>query len=167
MSEHMESEAPSDESGQRKHDSQQVEVVGRGLLIAHLMNFDIGTATPYRDRGIDLIAYRESAGEDKRFQAKPIQLKCASQSSFSIHRKYATVDGLLMVFVWNVRKASMNEIYVMTYDEAVGLGERRGYTKTRSWIENGVYSITRAGDSIVNDLAPYKSSKPRWYELLA
>lgn len=151
-------------SRHRGLDAQQIEVVGRGLLIAHLMGFGIGTATPYRDRGIDLIAYSEKAGD---FRARPIQLKCASETSFSIHRKYETFQGLLMVFVWNVRNASMNDIYVLRYDQAVSLGERRGYTKTPSWIEKGAYSITRVGDSLVNDLAPYKSTELRWNELLA
>src|SRR5205823_12869241 len=78
-------------------DSQQVEILGRNRIKAALIEAGIEVATPERDNGIDLIAYRWSlAGE---FRALPIQIKAASDFSFGIDRKYERIPGLIMVFI--------------------------------------------------------------------
>ena len=55
-------------------DSQQVELIGRNLLIAQLVADGLEVAVPTRDRGVDLIVYSDRE-EHGRFVAKPIQLK--------------------------------------------------------------------------------------------
>ena len=44
-------------------DSQQVEILGRNLIKASLIEAGIEVATPERDNGIDLIAYRWCHGQ--------------------------------------------------------------------------------------------------------
>jgi hypothetical protein len=67
----------------------------------------------------------------------PIQLKAATTASFSIERKYARVDPLVMVYVWNVRSAGAAHFYALAWPQAIAVGDALKWTQTKSWREKG------------------------------
>ena len=48
-------------------DTQQIGIIGKHILIAHLIAADLEVAEPIRDHGIDLIVFRDRAGGDSFF----------------------------------------------------------------------------------------------------
>ena len=143
-------------------DSQQVELIGRNLLIAQLVAGGLEVAVPTRDRGVDLIAYsdREDHG---RFVAKPIQLKAASAQAFSIDQKYERVTELLLAYVWNVADPTNALTMCLTYSEALAVASEMGWTTTASW-KNGKYSNNSPGRRLRELLVPYEMHPGAWRE---
>ena len=148
-----------------KLDSQQVEILGRNLIKASLIEAGIEVATPERDNGIDLIAYRWSKAG--MFTAYPVQIKAASKFCFSIDRKYAKIPRLIMVYVLNCRSTNESEIFAMSYDQMVQVGEAMGWTKTASWMERDQYSTQHPSPKLRGLLAPYCMDAAKWAALLA
>jgi len=81
-------------------DSQTIELVGRSQLTSELLRAGLEVALPLRDRGIDLVAYADTGDGVTAFTAVPIQMKAASERSFSIDRKYDKFPNLLHAYVW-------------------------------------------------------------------
>jgi len=140
-------------------DSQQVEILGRSLVKAALIEAGLEVATPERDNGIDLIAYKW--GLPGSFTARPIQLKAASDFSFGIERKYERIPGLLMVYVVGVR-SSTQRIFALTYPELLAVADGLGWTKTPSWTEGNGYSTRHPSKRLKKELAPYEMQLSSW-----
>jgi hypothetical protein len=115
--------------------SQQIEILGRNRLKAALIEAGLEVATPERDNGIDLIMYRWSA-EGGEFVARPVQMKAATEFTFSVDRKYERIPTLVIAYVMNARGGD-HAIYAMTYPEAAEIADRLGWTKTKSWEDGG------------------------------
>ena len=145
-------------------DSQQVEILGRNLIKASLIEAGIEVATPERDNGIDLIAYRWS--QDGLFTAHPIQIKAASSLSFGMDQKYAKIPQLIMVFVMNCRSASESTIYAMTYGQMVQVGDAMAWTKTASWTERDGYSTRHPSPKLLGLLTPHRVEPAKWAALM-
>lgn len=143
-------------------DSQQVEILGRNLLVTHLLAGGVEVARPERDHGIDLIAYLDR--EPGEFLARPIQLKAGRKQAFSISRKYEKTPGLLIAFVWYVEDPTEAEVYALTHDEAVAVAEAQGYTLTSSWTDKGLYVSTKPSSKLQADLAPYRMQPEQWID---
>lgn len=140
-------------------DSQQVEILGRSRIKAALIEAGLEVATPERDNGIDLIAYRWSlAGE---FVARPLQIKVAQEFSFGIDRKYGRIPGLVMVFVMRVRQDG-HDIYALSYPEQLAMAKALGWTKTPSWRQGGGYSTRHPGSRLTKLLASFRMSRDAW-----
>ncbi|MFZ0392872.1 MAG: hypothetical protein WBX09_15900 [Terracidiphilus sp.] len=122
-------------------DSQQIGIIGRQILTANLLAADLEVAVPIRDRGIDLIVYRDRA-EDRVFRACPIQLKTASEAVFGLDTKYKDFGDLRIVFVWNAKEPSKAKLFALTYPEAEAVLEEMKFDQTGSW-EKGKYTTTR------------------------
>ena len=122
-------------------DSQQIGIIGRQILTANLLAADLEVAVPIRDRGIDLIVYRDR-GEDGVFRACPIQLKTASEAVFGLEAKYQHFGGLRIVFVWNAKEPSKAQLFSLTYAEALEVLTLMKFDQTDSWRE-GRYTTTR------------------------
>lgn len=146
-----------------KVDTQVVELIGRSRLIMELLSAGLEVAVPMRDRGVDLIAYVDLETKARSFIARPIQMKASSQRHFSISRKYAKVRDLLLAFVWHLDDPTRAVTYSLSYPEAVAIGDRLGWTKTSSWIENGAYSTQRPSGNLVALLEPYRMTPERWW----
>ena len=139
---------------QHKLDTQQVEIVGRNILISLFMSDGIEVAMPQRDRGIDLIAYKDlDDGGD--FRAVPIQLKAFSRAGFGLQRKYEKFPNLRIAYVWFASEPLKSSVYVLSYKQAEELAQILGWTKTASW-DNGSYVVNNPGARIVELLEPYK-----------
>ena len=143
-------------------DSQQVELIGRNLLIAQLVADGLEVAVPTRDRGVDLIVYSDRE-EHGRFVAKPIQLKAASAQAFSLDQKYERVTELLLAYVWNVADPTNAVTMCLTYSEALAVAAEMGWTATTSW-RNGKYSNNSPGRRLRELLVPYEMHPGTWRE---
>lgn len=134
------------------NDSQLVEIAGKHLLIARLVAAGYEVAEPIRDKGIDLIIYRDK----NEFSARPVQMKASTQESFSLDRKYERFPNLLIAYVWNLNASDRSEIYLLTFDQALKVIDVKGYSKTDSWTKNGYYFVRNAGKELKELLKPYR-----------
>ncbi len=148
-----------------KSDSQLTEVYGKNLLISHLVAAGFEVAQPVRDRGVDLVVYKD--GEDAgNYVPCLIQLKASSQESFSLDRKYERFPHLLIAYVWNVQTPAQSDVYALTFKDALQVLEKKGYAKTDSWKNGGYYFVRNAGVDLKRILEPYKMTPKRWREKL-
>ena len=102
--------------------------LGESLVEAELLRLGVEVARPAIDRGIDLLAFTSAP----RFKAIPIQVKAASAASFTVHRKWADIDGLVLIYVWDVPASP--SFRPLTYEEALAVAS--GWTdlaKSVSW----------------------------------
>jgi hypothetical protein len=127
-------------------DSQQIAIIGKHILIADLIAGDMEVAEPPRDRGIDLIAFRDRTVGGS-FWACPIQLKTATDAVFGLDNKYAHFPGLRIVFVWHTKEPSKAQIFALTYDEALSILAKMKYDLTDSW-KDGKYTTTRPSEKL-------------------
>ena len=117
---------------------------------------------PIRDRGIDLIAYSDIDKRLTRFVSCPIQMKAAMTRSFSLATKYSRVRNLLIAYVWHLEDLGKTMTFALTYQEALAIADRLGWTQTESW-RQGAYSTTRPSLKIVELLKPYKMTPEKWW----
>lgn len=136
-------------------DTQQVEIIGRNLLVSACVADGLEVSQPLRDRGIDLIIFDDYARYG-RFSALPVQLKASSSRSFSVHAKYAKFPNLLMAYTWYSDNPVDAQLYVMTYQDAMGIAETSGWLRTSSWLEGGGYSTQSPSKKIESLLLPYR-----------
>ncbi len=141
-------------------DTQAIEIIGRNYLVSSLVTDGVEVARPERDRGIDLIAYLD-LDQVGRFIACPIQMKAASEASFSLFPKYERVPHLLLAYVWYVRDPSRTRAYALTYAEAKQVADDMGYTDTPSWRREG-YSITKPSRRLQTLLDPFVMHADDW-----
>ena len=146
-------------------DSQLTEVFGKNLLISHLVAAGFEVAQPVRDRGVDLVVYKD--GEDaKNYVPCLIQLNASSHESFSLDKKYGRFPHLLIAYVWNVQTPVQSNVYALTFNEALQVMEKKGYAKTDSWKNDGYYFVRNAGVDLKRILEPFKMTTERWQEKL-
>lgn len=133
-------------------DPQLVEIAGKHLLISRLIAAGFEVAEPLRDKGIDLIVYRDENG----FSASPVQMKASTQESFSLDRKYEKFPNLLIAYVWNVNAGDKGDVYLLRFDQALKVMDAKGYSRTDSWTKNGYYFVRSAGKELKELLKPYR-----------
>jgi hypothetical protein len=121
-------------------------------------------AVPARDRGIDLIAYADLSSRVESFVARPIQMKAASERSFSIDEKYQRVANLLIAFVWHIHDPTKAVTYALTYNETLAIAKKCwGRAQSPSW-KRGRYSTTNPSREICELLRPYRMEEGSWWE---
>ena len=143
-------------------DTQTIELIGRNQLTAELLRAGLEVALPLRDRGIDLIAYADTGTDVATFTAVPIQMKVASERSFSINRKYEKFPNLLHAYVWGIQASECLATYALTQPEAIAVAAEMGYTATPSWQNDGSYSTTRPSRKLLALLEDYRMTPERW-----
>ena len=94
-------------------------------------------------------------------------MKAASKESFSLDKKYEQPHGLLLAYVWHVDDGKETEVFFLTYADAEGVLRLRGHDQTKSWREDGKYSITNPGLELRGALAPFKVATGGFRERLA
>ena len=121
-----------------------------------------------RDRGIDLIAYLDA--EAAPLAAFPIQLKAATEATFSLDVKYERIANLVLAYMWHVGNPSRTVTFALTYGEALAVLEQMGHTKTESWTNQGRWVVTQPSERVRDLLEPYRmipESWPRKFRALA
>ncbi len=139
-------------------DSQLLEIAGKHLLISRLIADGFEVAEPLRDKGIDLIVYKDGDS----FEAFPIQMKASSGRSFSLDQKYRHVPRLQIAYVWNVRSTDASEIFILTFEEALSVLQAKRYDRSESWRKNGRYFMRNAGTELKQLLEPYRMTPELW-----
>jgi len=85
---------------------------------------------------------------------------------FSLYKKESRVPRLLVAYVWHAKAPKDSEVYALTYDEALQIVKNKPYSTSKSWIDEGGYSVTHAGAELKEMLKPYKMTTERWQEKL-
>lgn len=147
----------------QKMDMQQIGLIGKHILLEKLIDANFEVAQPIRDHGIDLII----CNDKDQFQTWPIQLKTASEESFSLDEKYKSFPNLRFVYAWKITKRSNAEFYVLTYKQAFcafKAAQKRGdFEKSDSWKNHKSYSTTKPSAELKKELAKYKvKTKEDW-----
>ncbi|HVP54053.1 MAG TPA: hypothetical protein VMU45_03585 [Candidatus Eisenbacteria bacterium] len=155
-------------SPERK-DSQLVELAGRSWLIGQLLQAGLEVARPERDKGVDLIAYLDQDKKVGDFIACPIQVKAASNTMFGLDPKYRRFPRMLIVYVWEVADSTKTVAYALTYDEALEIARKKGWTRTSVWKRGGKtgkrgYTVTtvREQSKLWNLLQDYRITPKSW-----
>ena len=89
-------------------------------------------------------------------------MKASHEARFSLDRKYQKIANLLLAYVRHIQDPSKACVYALTYQEAFDLLEKRGHTKTESWIVSNGYSVPNPGSDWLRDLEPYRMTPDRW-----
>lgn len=143
-------------------DSQAIEVIGRGHLIAELLRAGLEIAEPVRDRGIDLIVYSDLDARLPRFVACPIQMKASTAEAFALDAKYATFPNLIIAHVWHVGDSQIPVTYALTYQESLAIAEQMGWTASASW-GRGIYTSTRPSKRLKSLLMAHEMTPAKWW----
>ncbi|MCU0617506.1 MAG: hypothetical protein MUD17_10565 [Gemmatimonadaceae bacterium] len=146
-----------------KVDSQVTELIGRNILTAQLLLAGLEVALPMRDRGTDLVIYRDLPERKTRFECLPLQMKAAAKESFSVDRKYEKFPDLLHVHVWNIASAGEDHpVFAMTYAHAIAVAESMGWTRTTTWEKKGSYTTTQPSAKLKELLRQHLMTPERW-----
>ena len=138
-----------------KLDSKQVELIATSWMEAQLMRKGYEVARPLRDKGIDIIAYRDDP--DHAFSATPIQIKSAQKKTFSIQKKYAD-RNIVMAYIWNATSDAPT-LFLVPYAEAVQLLDSIGDAiNSTSWVEYGAYSSQSPSKALIEKMKPFKDN---------
>jgi len=150
-----------------KLDTQLVELVGRNWLTVQLLQAGLEVARPERDRGIDLIAYRD-LDEKQQFLAYPVQMKAFLNEVFSIDPKYEKFPRLILAYVWNLADLTLTKCFALTFKETLQVADEMGYTKTASWLTGAGsgkrgYFTSAPSKQLKDLLSPFEMSSPeKW-----
>ncbi len=139
-------------------DSQQVEVLGRNLLVTALVSSGLEVARPERDRGVDLIAYLDLEGE--AFYALPLQMKAASQRVVTVQEKYRRLPWLHVVYAWHVREPAEARFFCLSPSEALDLATQLEWTETLAWTRDKSYTTNNPSARVLEAVAPYEMRGP-------
>jgi hypothetical protein len=135
-------------------DKQQIGLIGKHILIANLIAANLEVAEPLRDRGIDLIAFRDDM-DGGEFEACPIQLKTASDATFSLDEKYERFSELRIVYVWGAENPANASIFALTYQQAKSILEDMKFAKSPTWENTRKYTQTRPSKVLKDKLKDY------------
>ncbi len=153
-------------TAEKNPDTKLVEFAGRNWLASQLFRSGLEVARPERDRGIDLIAYLDM-DECGSFIACPIQMKAATNATFSLSHKYRKFPDLILAYVWNVEDPAKTTCFALTYDEAHAVAKTMGYTESPSFAIGGAYTTTKPSATLRELLAPFEMNSTKWRAKLA
>lgn len=146
-------------------DPQHIGIIGKHIVIANLFAAGLEVAEPIRDRGVDLIAFHDGKNGE-RFDAWPIQVKSSRGKSFLLDKKYEKLPRLIIVYVWNADCHDKNEIFALTYPEALKVLEEQGYANKKSWTQGRKWVVTNVGVKLEMLLEPHRMTPERWAKKL-
>jgi hypothetical protein len=135
--------------------SANVGAAGEALVAARLLSIGIDVARPYSDNGVDLVAF---SGRDYA-RAVPIQVKTASAARIHFERGWFTLPGLILAYVW-LGPPPRFFVFDGVNDVERFLAQS---TKTRSWLQEGKWSITSLGPSQKVRLGTFEDA---WHKVL-
>lgn len=123
-----------------RYHSQIREVINRNTVISLALEQGFNAFVPVYDGGVDFILYRESD-----LQLRKVQLK----ARWTIDRKYLGRD------IWIAFPAA-GDWYLMPHDEMVAAAVIEGVTRTKSWIDDGIYSRPKLSVAAIGSFTPYR-----------
>lgn len=115
---------------------------------------------PSRDRGIDLVAYRDLGV--RHFIAKPIQMRSFWREGIYLERKLAKFPDLILVLVLYVGDPAQQVIYALPCRDAIKLIDGRRL----KWSKRGSFYRGPLGKELSRDLQQFKTTLQRWQYLI-
>jgi len=85
----------------------------------------------------------------------------ATRSAFGLNRKYEKFPDLIISYVWHLNDRDRAVTFAMTYDEALGVADEMGWTRTASWAK-GAYSTSSPSSRLNQLLCPYQMGPGAW-----
>jgi hypothetical protein len=138
-------------------DNQQVECLARQALTAALTADGLEVARPERDCGIDLLAYTVNPP-----RMMPIQMRAETAAGYSVEKKHAGIDSLIMVYVWNACSLGGEQFFAMRWSEAAEIADRLSY----AWDSRGRWISTRPPARLIAAIESHRVSPGGWSALL-
>ena len=133
---------------------------GEMMVAAELMRRGVEVAQPHSDVGVDLLAYRLEPNSTVPNRIVPIQVKAASGVRFGFNKRWMGKSTNL-VLVWHLETTP--EFYV--FDSLERIEEALGITfrASKSWAENGAYSVTNPGLAVLERMSAHRD---QWERLI-
>ena len=120
---------------------------------------------PSRRNGIDFFISSESQADDGGVLL-PVKLRASIHEVFSLYKKESRIPRLLMAYIWHANEARESEVYALTYKEALEIVKSKPYVTSKSWIDEGGYSVTHAGGELKEKLKGYRMTPEKWRQRL-
>jgi hypothetical protein len=120
---------------------------------------------PQKKNGIDYFICCETHADHGRVSF-PVKLKTSVHEVFSLYKKEAKIPQLLVAYVWHAREPKDSEVYALTYDEALQIVKSKPYFTSKSWKDEGGYSVTHAGAELKGLLKEYRMTPKKWRQRL-
>jgi hypothetical protein len=131
---------------------------GEALVSGELLRRGVHVGYPAYDGGIDLLAYSELNFKT----VVPIQVKTRADCGYNFQKAWFKIAGLVLVQVWFVTSDTPHfYIFRNLLDVEDALGPV--HSKSKSWVENGGYSVTDPGKDILNRMQAHRD---RWERIL-
>lgn len=116
---------------------------------------------PPKKKGIDYFICSETQA-DEESASFPVKLKTSIHEVFSLYKKEARIPHLLVAYVWHANEPKDSEVYALTYDEALQIVRSKPYFTSKSWKDEGGYSVTHAGAELKGMLKEYRMTPRKW-----
>jgi len=120
---------------------------------------------PPKKNGIDFFISSEGQA-DEAGASFPVKLKTSIHEVFSLYKKESRIPRLLMAYVWHANEPKDSEVYALTYKEALEIVKSKPYITSKSWVEDGGYSVTHAGAELKEMLMQYRMTPRKWHQRL-
>jgi hypothetical protein len=159
------------------HDADELEAIlpaevvettrqsGMRIFESQVRKAGLRLVEPSKKNGIDYFIYTETqASEDGA--SFPVKLKTSIHEVFSLYKKESKIKRLLVAYVWHANEPEASEVYALTYDEALRIVKSKPYFSSKSWIDEGGYSVTHAGAELKEMLKEYRMTPKKWRQRL-
>jgi hypothetical protein len=123
-----------------RYRAQILEVINRNALVSLALAKGYNAFLPVYDGGVDFILYRESDGHVLKVQLK---------GRWYIDKKYIDRD------IW-IAFSHQGRWYIAPHDEMVKMGEKAGFTSSKSWLEGHAYSCPRPSRDMLDAMRAYE-----------
>lgn len=120
---------------------------------------------PANKDGIDYLIYQAGLNGAKR-SAYSVKVRTSIHEVFSLYKKDSRIPRLLVAYVWHARNPEESSVYALTYEEALRIVQRKPYLTSKSWQEEGGYSVTHAGAELKEMLRDYRMTPESWHRRL-
>lgn len=135
---------------------------GEMLVAAELLRRGVEVAHPASDVGVDLLAYRLSAGNATPSSVVPVQVKSYSRTGFRFLTSWFNkAPGLVLVSVWHLLETPQCFVFGSLQDVENALGPQ--HVATASWMANGIYSATTPTKEALERMQPHLN---RWDRII-
>lgn len=150
-----------------RKNSSALGAAGVALIEAEILLYtDFEPARPAFDSGIDLRAISPKG------HTVNLQVKTATDRSFGVERRWEGLPNFLLALVWNLTSRTKADVYVLSFQDAIGIIEACAPTwlQSASWrgeIQGRAGFSTRSpNQKILAAIEAYRATPERWREAL-
>lgn len=137
---------------------------GIRIFESQLRQAGLRLCEPAKKNGVDYLIYEEASSEDKA--SYPVKIKTSTHEVFSLYKSESRIPRLLVTYVWHAHNPAESEVYALTYSEALEIVKKKPYMTSKSWKEDGGYSVTHAGAELKEMLRAYRMTPKTWHQRL-